>query len=69
MEDLVEVKKRGLKFVVKWEVVWLVMLGIIIEDVFLDIKINNYLVCLYINFYRNEMVLVWVDMLMGEFFV
>lgn len=72
IEDLVEVKKCGLKLVVCWDVVWFVIFGIFIEEWLLDVGVNNYFmvfICFKGGLFVGDVVygFVWIDMLIGFF--
>lgn len=67
MEDFVEVKKCGSKFVVVCDVVCFVIFGILIEELLLEVWWYNFLV-VFVSV-CDDGVLVWVDILIGEFCV
>lgn len=55
--------------IVKREVIRVIIFGIIIDVDFLDKNNNNYIVCIKINIIENIVVIVYIDIIIGEFFV
>ena len=66
MEDPKEAKARGAKSVVKRDIVRLVTSGTVTEEVLLNAKENNYLLCLSMQ--KNSLGASWLDISTGEFF-
>ncbi len=66
MENPAEAKKRGSKSVVKRDVIRLVTAGTLTEDNLLDVRRNNFLLCL-VRF-GDSLGASWLDMSTGEFY-